>query len=125
MFVSDSLRPPGLEHLNGPGPLHALREDQGARPHEQLTDDDIFIYGEADEPWSRGNPNRSSEQALAEYWGDGQVATDSAPESRKGPQAYGDAYAWGDTWRENGGTRFMRRETIPFWQQGGARGVRP
>jgi len=129
MFVSDSLRPPGLEHLNSAGPLYALREDQAgrsreqfARSREQFADDDIFIYGEDDAPWSRGDPNRSSEQALAEYWGDGQVATNLATESRKDPHAYGDAYAWGNTWRENGGTRFMRRETIPFWQQGGREG---
>lgn len=118
MFVSDSLRPPGLEHLNSAGPLYALREDQAARRHEQFVADDIFLYGEGDAPWSRGDPNRSSEQALAEYWGDGLVATDLVPESREGPQAYGDAYAW----RENGGTRFMRRESIPFWQQGGREG---
>lgn len=137
MFVSDSLRPPGLEHLNTPGPLYALREDQSTwtprQRREQFTaaaaagaDDtsaDVFLYGEADAPWSRGNPNRTPEQALAEYWGDGRAATDTmsgAPEPMG--QAYGEASAWGNAWRENGGTRFMRRETIPFWQQGGRGG---
>lgn len=28
MFVADSLRPPGYEHLNGTGPLYGIREDQ-------------------------------------------------------------------------------------------------
>jgi hypothetical protein len=28
MFTADSLRPPGLEHLNGAGPLHGLLEHQ-------------------------------------------------------------------------------------------------
>lgn len=134
MFVSDSLRPPGLEHLNTPGPLYALREDQSTwtprQRREQFTaagaDDtsaDVFLYGEADAPWSRGNPNRTPEQSLAEYWGDDRIATDTmtgAPELMG--QAYGEASAWGDAWRENGGTRFMRRETIPFWQQGGREG---
>jgi hypothetical protein len=27
-FIGGSLRPPGLEHLNGPGPLYAIREDR-------------------------------------------------------------------------------------------------
>jgi hypothetical protein len=30
MFVADSLRPPGLEHLNGTGPLFGILEDQTA-----------------------------------------------------------------------------------------------
>jgi len=121
MFVSDSLRPPGLEHLNGPGPLYALREDQLVHPP---TDGDIFLYGEDDSPWSRGDPHRTPEQALAEYWGDGWTATETKVGSSEihAGQAYGDAYAWGGSWRENGGTRFMRRESIPFWQQGGREG---
>jgi hypothetical protein len=32
MFIADSLRPPGLEHLNAAGPLFALREDQLLAP---------------------------------------------------------------------------------------------
>jgi hypothetical protein len=138
MFVSDSLRPPGLEHLNTPGPLYALREDQStwtprqrrerfaaaaASREDPDTSADIFLYGEADAPWSRGNPNRTPEQAVAEYWGDDRTASETmtgAPELMG--QAYGEASAWGDAWRENGGTRFMRRETIPFWQQGGREG---
>jgi len=30
MFISDSLQPPGLERLNGPGPSWAIREDQSS-----------------------------------------------------------------------------------------------
>ena len=140
MFVSDSLRPPGLEHLNAPGPLYALREDQplwparGRQGREQFRarnsgayDDGAALCGEDDAPWSVGNPSRTPEQALAEYWGDGHVATEdgAATASLLDPptgQAYGEAYAWGNAWRENGGTRFMRREQIPFWQQGGREG---
>lgn len=141
MFVSDSLRPPGLEHLNAPGPLYALREDQSLWPgerrgREQFRDgrnsgayDEASLCGEDDAPWSVGNPSRTPEQALAEFWGDGHVATEdgvaTVPGSLLDPptgQAYGGAYAWGNAWRENGGTRFMRREQIPFWQQGGREG---
>lgn len=144
MFVSDSLRPPGLERLNAPGPLYALREDQSLWPGERRgreqfragragrstgAYDEDPLCGEADAPWSVGNPSRTPEQALAEYWGDSHVATEdgvaTAPGSLLDPptgQAYGGAYAWGSAWQENGGTRFMRREQIPFWQQGGREG---
>ncbi len=134
MFISDSLRPPGLEHLNTPGPLYALQEDQSTwTPRErgrreafearQRTDSDPFIYGEDDSPWDIGDPNRTPEQALAEYWGDGWTTSETttgAPEIMG--QAYGSRYAWGDCWKENGGTRFMRYESIPYWQKGGREG---
>lgn len=143
MFISDSLRPPGLEHLNTPGPLYALREDQstweprGGRgaPKEGFAGRrsapgapagvgaDVFLYGEDDAPWSAGDPNRTPEQALAEYWGDGWTVSETqtgAPETMG--QAYGSDYAWGTSWKENGGSRFMRYETTPFWQKGGREG---
>lgn len=149
MFIADSLRPPGLEHLNSQGPLYALREDQsvwapqrrekfatGGRgasgdeardvvgcAGEAEADDDVFVHGADDAPWSRGSANRTPEQALAEYWGDGSVATDTRLGALEiAGQAYGDSYAWGNSWRENGGTRFMRYESIPFWQRGGRDG---
>jgi len=168
MFISDSLRPPGLEHLNTPGPSWALREDQstwipraaagngasgarsdmppGARPHGREgftasafhsraafpdvagapTDNgasDQFPYAEDDNPWSAGNANRTPEQAMAEYWGDDKVTSDTmtgAPETMG--KTSGEMYAWGNSWQENGGTRFMRYESIPFWQMGGREG---
>lgn len=129
MFVADSLRPPGLEHLNTPGPLYQIREDQstwtpGQRAVRESTDDpDVFLYGTEDAPWSSGNPNRTPEAALAEYWGDGWTSSETAigaPET--GGHAYGDMSAWGSTWQENGGSRFMRREQVPFWQKGGRGG---
>jgi hypothetical protein len=135
MFISDSLRPPGLEHLNTPGPLYALREDQSTwTPRErgrretfaaqQKADPDVFLYGEDDSPWGIGDPNRTPEQAVAEYWGDAWTASETttgAPETMG--QAYGANYGWGGAWQENGGTRFMRYETIPFWQRGGREGI--
>jgi hypothetical protein len=146
MFISDSLRPPGLEHLNTPGPLYALREDQSTwepkggreppgprvegfagRPRSgvaaQSVGADVYVYGEDDAPWSVGDPNRTPEQALAEYWGDGWTVSETqtgAPETVG--QGYGADYAWGASWKENGGTRFMRYESVPFWQFGGREG---
>jgi hypothetical protein len=141
MFIADSLRPPGLERLNTPGPLWALREDQAAwgavgpltggprQKKERFTvrhdgDVDFAVYGPEDTPWSAADPYRTPERAVAEYWGDHWAATETttgAPELAG--QAYGAAYAWGDSWRENGGTRFMRYENgPPFWQKGGREG---
>ena len=60
---------------------------------------------------------------MAEYWGDGWTVSETqtgAPETMG--QAYGSRYAWGNSWQENGGTRFMRYESIPFWQRGGREG---
>ena len=161
MFIADSLRPPGLEHLNAPGPLYALREDQStwhfppgtgmgreAKPGTSRGsprtegfaprpagsppwggppagdgDSDVFLYGEEDAPWSAGRPNRTPEQAVAEYWGDGWTATDTMlGHTETMGRAYGSEYGWGDTWQENGGSRFMRRESTPFWQKGGREG---
>jgi hypothetical protein len=199
MFTADSLRPPGLEHLNTPGPFFALREDQstwiprgsdlplrrerfaGAPLHNEVAHDSVPLHNEVatlasgvpdsmtldgepaypaapaaaystypqpprrppappasreddrdgetdaagdDEAWSAGNPNRTPEQAMAEYWGDDRVTSDTAigaPETMG--KAYGDIYAWGNNWQDNGGSRFMRRPEIPFWQQGGREGV--
>ena len=160
MFNADSLRPPGLEHLNGPGPFYALLEDQVAgagrepfkagrepprmgrepfkagreapragreAPRANVDDDgdlsSMYALGD-DAAWERGSADRTSDQAIAEYWGDSQAAT-GTESSRPGGQtghAYGDATAWGDAWRENGGTRLMRYESIPFWQKGGRQG---
>jgi hypothetical protein len=80
-------------------------------------------YDEEDGPWDAGDPNRTPEQAVAEYWGDGKVPTETsigAPETVG--VAYGNLYAWGDSWQDNGGTRFMRYTSPPFWQKGGREG---
>ena len=203
MFIADSLRPPGYEHLNTPGPLWELKEDQstwlprpGARngayqrphapygpsqrpqasrnpqaparparparggrkegltsqrdgfrgngvrsvgyfggytegglppppqqPHDYHDGVEVFAYGEDDAPWGRGDPNRTPEQAVAEYWGEDWTTSDTmigAPETMG--RAYGSMYSWGDRWKENDGTRFQRYESIPFWQKGGREG---
>lgn len=89
MFVADSLRPPGLEHLNGRHDGVSMNDD--------------------DEPWSAGNPHRSTEMAMAEYWGENNVASTTKVNSI--------GHAYGDTSRQ----RFMRYETIPVWQRNGRR----
>ncbi|MDE2097427.1 MAG: hypothetical protein KGL39_09300 [Patescibacteria group bacterium] len=93
MFTADSLRPPGLEHLNSAGPLYALLEDQGddvhgpsdkrgvdyvndrkerfsskREPRESKRDfmapeDDVYAW------FYEGNANRTPEQAIEEYRG--------------------------------------------------------
>lgn len=77
-----------------------------------------------DIPWSVGNPNRSAEQAIAEYWGDNHVASDTIIGSTEfAGIKNGDIFAWGPDWKKNGGSSFMRYPTIPFWQQGGREGI--
>ena len=197
MFISDSLQPPGVEYLNGPGPKYELLEDQntwirtqefeplsGNNPlsgknsniknsnennrknnftvnsnkktvtfsnsdqfsnlnsdqfnnlnSDQFSTKDWNINAENiqeltiadvydDIPWSAGNPNRSAEQAIAEYWGDNHTSSDTIIGSTEfAGVKNGDLYAWGPNWKKNGGSSFMRYPTIPFWQQGGREGI--
>lgn len=229
MFTADSLRPPGLEFLNDPGPAWALREDQttwesietgrnssaaarsgaptgaarsktaskippatvakSAAPRARRTARsspptyESFVskpgarrnaappagmlgaasttpnappaapngapksrYGEAargsrgafkdfaiaetpqgggheDDAWDEGDPNRTAEEALAEYWGDSHAETSTQLGSKEqAGVSYGSQFAWGDAWQENGGSRLMRYERPPFWQKGGREG---
>lgn len=124
MFTADSLHPPGLEHLNGTGPLYGIREDQTAvaEPRRPLG------AGPAGDPgvdpddwgWDSGKHNRTPEEAIAEYWGEDRVESSTAmignATSMVGGEAYIDRYGRGPAWRENLGTRFMRYPTIPVWQ---------
>jgi hypothetical protein len=112
MFIADSLRPPGLEFLNSPGPLHEIKEDQAINkkvPH---------IISDCDDAWDIGRLNRTPERAIAEYYGDHSVRSCTAigaPEVSG--VTYGSLYCWGNQWEDNGGTRFMRYEKIPFWHE--------
>lgn len=76
---------------------------------------------ERDWGWDGGNPNRTPEQAVAEYWGEQYVESSEIGATETGGKAYGDARGWGNRWRENGGTRFQRYDQIPFWHEGGVR----
>ena len=77
-----------------------------------------------DAPWRAGDAARTPEAAIAEYWGEGAVESSVgavAPVlgAEQAGAAYGAVESWGARWQENGGTRFMRYEEIPFWQKGG------
>lgn len=146
MFMADSLRPPGLEFLNGPGPAWQIEELQYSRvpaevvdgrkdtwtsgasgasgasgkrqPPPDSTDRMFTSYAPEDAPWSRGNPNRTPEQALAEYMGDSYVSTETMLGAAQAKGALNlDLTGRGDNWQQNGGTRFMRYPEIPFWQK--------
>lgn len=141
MFEADSLRPPGLAHLNGPGPIHAVSQGYPAADYNPLDADLFDDYNPLDAEdaaWSRADGTRSAATAVAEYWGDGWAASDTplgAAEAAVGGRAYatsGDEPTWGDVWgggstvagsaRDRGVGRFMRREAPPFWQRGGRTG---
>lgn len=146
MFTADSLRPPGLERLNSDGPLYALLEDQtsgppppgkgrprargraegfastlgaarrtaaGARGPPDPLDPGVSAD---DWAWDGGDPDRTPEQALAEYWGEESAESSVLASTEAGGEAYVDSSGQGAQWRENGGTRFMRYPTIPIWQ---------
>jgi len=161
MLVADSIRPPGLEHLNTPGPLYGILEDQVADRHSagpqmgrsgagrgswggckkeafapgaprsspatgagrgRAGPDPMVGVAPTEWGWDGGDPNRTAEQAIAEYWGEGHVeSTALGAAEQKSGLVNGSLYCWGDTWKNNGGTRFMRYEEIPFWQKGGIR----
>jgi hypothetical protein len=99
MFTADSLRPPGLERLNGVSPLHDATVQRRDKDHDE------FLYGEDDAPWSAGNAGRTPEQAIAEYWGEGATASGGGAAPGTKPEK-----------------RFMRYESSPFWQRGGREG---
>lgn len=116
MFAADSLHPVGLEHLNEA----ATSRHSDRRALDDLNE--VFLYGDDDAPWSRGCPDRTPEQALAEYWGDDHVETELAPATPSPTGRPHLGHAYGKAGREDGGTRFMRREAPPFWQLGGRGG---
>jgi hypothetical protein len=144
MLVSDSLRPPGLEHLNTPGPWFALREDQstwnrpaprraaGAAPGDRgrraargppPAREAFSGRAPADLPWGRGALHSDPERAVAEYWSDTKAPADTAIGSSDAMgETYGAESAWGPGWPDHGGGRFMRYEAPPFWQKGGREG---
>lgn len=141
MFIADSLRPPGLEYLNNPGPAFNILEDQSTwekkksnqccppkkEPFSCCDKDDAAFVGtntaDEDMPWRNGNPNCTAEDAIMEYWGDNNVESKTTLGSANMVGiSNGDLRAFGSTWIDNGGSRFMRYESIPFWQKGGREG---
>lgn len=97
-----------------------LKEPAPEPPLWVPADTEVFMYGAQDAPWSAGNPDRTPEQAVFEYWNDdGKAATDDGV---AWDGADGDGVSWGH-WSGSNGSRFDRwGGEIPFWQKGGRDG---
>lgn len=101
------------------------RPERKKKSSEQVSDEKEWM----DE---QGYPNRDPSQAIVEFWGGGHTDLKKIPptnrtrlggtEQMRAP-TYGEIYAWGNKWLDNDGTRFMRYESIPFWQKGGREGI--
>lgn len=98
-FIADSLRPPGYENLNAPGGLYDIHEDQ-----IDDMDDDIF------------NHQERTVEKVDKYGYKGRSPIRQDGVSRGG---YAES---NQRWRDQGQTRYMRYEEIPFWQKGGREG---
>ena len=95
----------------------------GAPAHDRADDDPTLVGDPTAEPWSAGDLNQLPEDAVAEYWDDRVRPADTAiGASEQAGVAHGAVESWGAGWQENGGTRFMRYESIPVWQKGGRAG---
>jgi len=109
LFTADSLRPPGFETLNGPGPLWGVRDGErvASRPLPALPEPARRPRG----PRRRGSTARYDfdRLALAET-----RARPEAPARIANPAA-------SDFWEAQGATAHPRRREIPFWQRGGRR----
>jgi hypothetical protein len=119
-FAEDSLRPAGLEGLNGP-------DTRPASASAAASSADFHNYDGGDQPWNpQGDAGRSAQRAEFEYWGEDRVATDMSPGTKAHASARssdGAAYSDRDSWSEqpdNKGAR-MRITGIPRNQRTGAR----
>jgi hypothetical protein len=91
--------------------------------HDRADDDPTLVGDPTTEPWSGGDLNQLPDDAVAEYWDDHVQPADTAiGASEQAGVTHGAVESWGDGWQENGGTRFMRYESIPVWQKGGRAG---
>jgi hypothetical protein len=150
IFEKTVLRPPGLETLNGPGPLWESREYQTgwADPTGRLSDGGAaggrgasasaaraaFSGMSSANPYRVANPDGlgyRSRQLVGktlmtpsyEEAGVGAGAPyDIAGGGDIGNRLLGDVSAWGDTWHASG-SEFDRWRGIPVWQTGGRRFV--
>ena len=121
-FEAGPSRPSGGLSYSSGGPAHQYGKDsynfagidplEAPRPNPRL-------WG----PNGAGRTNMDPEAAVAEYWGDDWPSSATTIGSTEIANVeYGAVESWGDSWQENGGTRFMRYESIPFWQKGGRSG---
>lgn len=125
-------RPPPEEALRaraeagGRAPARPLNYRCAPTPLSQETDEFAGIAMDPgvdpdDWGWAVGDPGRTAQEALAEYWGEGAVESSVAQRgstsgTTQGAEAYIERYGRGGLWRENGGARFMRYPEIPTWQ---------
>ncbi len=118
MFERDSLRPPGFESLNegclwGGAPGTVRTPARYARGASHWDDEEA--------PWDEGDPDRTAEEAVAEYYGEFAVDSHSITQRARdrlaargavgfsGPRT--DAYI-----AENAPTRLERRPGFPWYQ---------
>jgi hypothetical protein len=142
IFEKTILRPPGREHLNGPGPLWEQREYQqtwgstdggaagrrGATPAEAR---ESYAWMRPDNPYgvpptARGHSDARLRGAtlLTPSYEESGVAPGTYdiadPDSDPGDRLFGAISAWGDRWHRSG-SEFDRWRGIPVWQKGGRR----
>lgn len=119
-FIDESLCPPGLEHLNDPDrPMFGGTAGVGG-PAVGADVEPVPHYAEEDWAWDSGNATRTAEQAMAEYWGEENVATQLGP-SPRGP-SYAEQALRGEWWfTSDGNPRRQRYVGIPRWQIAGGR----
>lgn len=142
LFEGDSLRPPGLEGLNGPGPLWGDQLVPQIPPEPGMAQED--------QAWRAGDAGSSAAHAAAEYFGlDGPISSamglptaGAAPGPRAPARCGWDGFfarpeGLGGLAREAAaerrgeagvqellaGTaaRYERREAFPYWQRAGHR----
>jgi len=95
MFEADSMRP-GMNEI--------------------VKQQSTSAYHEDDAPWGEANPDRTPEQALAEYWGDELSPTSSIV----GGEGY--AYESANSWSSQRTSKPMRKPNPPKNQPNGGRG---
>ena len=109
MLNKYNLRPKGLEHLNKE-PLH----------QRQKTKYSSVFVNEDEERWRAGNANRTAEQTMAEYWGEGSVSSNVQTDRTKVGRAYEGENSWTTEWKKNGSKPFGTRPP-PLWHMNGIR----
>jgi hypothetical protein len=142
IFEKTVLRPPGREHLNGPGPLWQQREYQSAwgsghdggaaRRHETTPTSARAAYSGMSPnnpyrvaPTSRGHFDaalRGKTLLTPSYEETGARGAPYEPDDSGDPgdRLLGDVSAWGDAWHRSG-SEFDRWRGVPVWQRGGRR----
>jgi len=85
------------------------------RERQKVTDKQNSFIEEDDLDY-RGQPHRTPEQALAEYYGDNAVSSTTLGYTEQGGIVGEQITSQGECWKKNNGTEFNRYRQIPFWQ---------